>query len=97
MPSGAATPCTAFYGPLACGRWDDRWFAEFELANVDSLIDPADGRVGTPSNWWPVDQTWMLYTDWDLWATKVSGTAELIDAIVNDEALETIEWPSLVA
>ncbi len=66
---------------------------EFELGSVDTLIDPSDGRVGTPSNMWPLNRAWMVYTDWDLWGTKVSGTVVLVEAIVNDDLLDTIDWP----
>ena len=27
----------------------------------------------TPSNWRPLDRSWFVYTDWDLWGTKFSG------------------------
>lgn len=44
----------------------------------------------TPSNIWPEDRSWLVYTDCDLSATLVSGSAELIAAIVADPTLESI-------
>jgi hypothetical protein len=90
---GGSTRCVAYYAPLACGDFVTPRLREFQLDEVESLVDPAAGRVGTPSNWWPSDRAWMVYTDWDLWATKVSGTADLIDAIASDERLEAMQWP----
>ena len=48
---------------------------------------------GSPSNIWPDDKSWFVYTDWDLTATKVSGSRELVAAIERDDALETISYP----
>jgi len=90
---GAAAPCIAYYTPLVTGDWDEPWVSAFLLGEVADLIEPDTGRVGSPSNWWPVDKTWMVYTDWDLWATRVSGPRQLIDDIISDDQLETIDWP----
>ena len=50
----------------------------------------------TPSNLWPTDKSWFVYTDWDLMATKVSGPAELVAAIEADDELESLRWePSI--
>lgn len=65
---------------------------EFDLGDVRTLVEPSDGRVSTPSNWWPLDESWMVYTDWDLWATKVSGPSELITSIESDQDLECTRW-----
>lgn len=46
----------------------------------------------TPSNSWPADRSWLVYTDRDLQGTKVSGSCELIAALEADERLETIRW-----
>jgi len=39
-----------------------------------------------------MDRSWFLYTDWDLWGTKVSGSQSLIDELISDPDLETLEW-----
>lgn len=46
----------------------------------------------SPSNLWPADRSWLLYTDWDLTATRVSGSRELIAAIEADRDIETLQW-----
>ena len=89
---GADARCIAYYSPLACGDWEEPWLREVDLGKIGALVDRAERRVGSPSNWWPIDKSWMVFTDWDLWATKVSGTAALISAIKADEHLETIDW-----
>ncbi len=86
--------CVALYSFLAAGMAEDvdRCF-EGPVTALRDLVEPGTGRVGTPSNIWPVDQSWFVYTDWDLWGTKVSGPAALIDALEAHERLETLSWP----
>jgi hypothetical protein len=62
------------------------------IADVGSLVGRTSVRVGTPTNWWSADASWMVYTDWDLWATKVSGPPALIASIESDARLECIHW-----
>ena len=68
---------------------------EVELARIATLVQPALGRIGTPSNWWAVNKTWMVFTDWDLWATKISGPVDLIESIRLNPELECIDWTPL--
>lgn len=92
-PQGRATRCVAYYSPLAIGgNFDDTWMEEVNLGEVVSLVDPARGRIGTPSNLWPIDRSWMMFTDWDLWGTKVSGPRKLVDALDSAPDLECIAW-----
>ena len=85
--------CVASYGFLASG-WSDAGGSCFAgpVLQVLDLVDEVAGRIGTPSNVWPVDRSWLVYTDWDLWATKVSGSQQLIEELSHDETLETIQW-----
>ena len=46
----------------------------------------------SPSNLWPADRSWLLYTDHDLTATQVSGSRELIAAIEAHQDIETLRW-----
>jgi hypothetical protein len=39
---------------------------------------------------WPDDRPWLTFTDEDLWATKVSGSRELIERLMADDELETV-------
>jgi hypothetical protein len=50
-------------------------------------------RHGSPTNIWPGDNAWFVYTDADLWGTRVSGTDDLIQAITGDDELEAIVRP----
>jgi hypothetical protein len=47
----------------------------------------------TPNNIWPEDRSWFVFTDADLWATKVSGSLELTKDLVQTGELETIVYP----
>ncbi len=79
-------------------------FTVFEgrLADLETLRSlPLDrgpsGRPlpfgSSPSNLWPADRSWMIYTDWDLWGTKVTGPPELLARLEADEFLETAWLP----
>jgi hypothetical protein len=46
----------------------------------------------SPSNFWPVDHRWFVWTDWDLEGTKVSGDPQLIQALGRDYFLECLDW-----
>lgn len=52
----------------------------------------AEQQVFTPANIWPPDRSWLVYTDYDLWATKVSGSTELIKELRNNPLLESLDW-----
>jgi hypothetical protein len=47
------------------------------------ILNPIYESASLPS-------TWFGYTDWDAWATKVSGSAALIADLIADDELETI-------
>lgn len=44
----------------------------------------------TPNNIWPVDRSWFVYTDYDLWATRISGSNALIDALTEDSEIDAV-------
>jgi hypothetical protein len=44
----------------------------------------------TPSNIWPADRSWFIYTDYDLWATRISGSYVLIDALTEDNEIDVV-------
>ena len=95
----AAAPageCVASFGLLAVGMREEaiRCFRG-PVSQVEELIDRSEGRIGTPSNIWAKDRSWFVYTDWDLWGTKVSGSQSLIDDLILDPALETLVWSPL--
>lgn len=61
-----------------------------DLFDLLPLIRSQRGTRLTPSNFWPSDHSWFVYTDYDLWATRVSGSQALIDALTEDGELDTI-------
>jgi len=81
----------AFYGGGASGDWSEElhiWSGP--LGAVAELVR----LYGfTPSNLWPRDRSWFVYTDYDLWGTKVSGSRRLIRRIRSNGELETLRWP----
>jgi hypothetical protein len=81
--------CVAFYGASAAQEFDERVIYTGAMKELVDLFETG-GLIGSPSNFWPDERSWFVYTDWDLWATKVSGTADLINRLVADTELETV-------
>jgi hypothetical protein len=88
------TQITCFYGPLSTRAqdFDTPLVITRRLADLPSLYDWEEVH-GSPSNIWPQDRSWFIYTDWDLWGTRVSGTAEFVGSVAADRQLETISYP----
>ena len=83
-----------YYSPLATVEGPARGpvVIEATLAELPDIYDWPE-VCASPSNIWPEDRSWFVYSDWDLSGTRVSGTAKLIDAVVADLKLETINYP----
>jgi hypothetical protein len=82
----------AFYGLLAMRDWSELLFTA-SLRELGSLYD--DPAVsGSPSNIWPIDRAWFVYTNHDLSGTRVSGSRNLIDVLRADETIDTVnlDW-----
>ena len=64
------------------------------LRDLPTIIQEAskEQQVFTPANLWPPDRSWLVYTDYDLWATKVSGSRDLIEELQTNPLLETLDW-----
>ncbi|RFA06568.1 hypothetical protein B7R21_19560 [Subtercola boreus] len=84
--------CIAFFAALPAQEFDSATVYSGSLNDLQQLVRTETGHA-TPSNIWPIDRTWFIYTDWDLLATKISGPVELINAIEASPELETIRWP----
>ncbi len=87
--AGEHFTCYAFYAQL----WNPRaaGYTIYELQADDLLgLYELDEVRSSPTNLWPLDRSWFVYTDYDLWATKVSGSSNLIERIVNDPELESV-------
>jgi hypothetical protein len=85
---GNRTRCLSYYSPFTTNSHDMHTVYRCELGDLLHLYDDQDG---SPGNFWPEDRTWLVYTDQDLWASKVSGSRELIEQVKTDGELETIE------
>ena len=86
---GMSATCYAYYGSLVCRDWNDSGIYFCSLGDILTAYT-SPHFYGTPSNLWPDDRSWMVYTDSDLWGTKVSGSRELIASLQEDELLETV-------
>ncbi len=53
----------------------------------------ADLADFSPADLWAEDRSWVLCTDYDLWATKVAGPPALIEALLNDPGVEAVRLP----
>jgi len=61
--------------------------------NVGWWLDPAWFQAQSPNLFWPTDRAWCVATEIDFDSTLVAGTFTLIDALLNEPALDA--WPVL--
>ncbi|MCM9076523.1 MULTISPECIES: hypothetical protein [Streptomyces] len=94
-PQGADTPCLAYYTPLGQGAedFDHLHVRAGRLGDAKALYDHPDEEWWTPSNFWAHDRSWILCTDYDLWATKLAGPAPLVEALLGDPETEAVRLP----
>lgn len=92
--SGDASECFVFMASLPAGAdFDNVHLWTGPLRDVPTLLGEHGGPYGfTPTNMWAADRSWFVFTDYDLWGTKVSGSDALIAALNADERLEAVEW-----
>ncbi|MBT2481555.1 hypothetical protein [Streptomyces sp. ISL-94] len=91
---GPDTRCLAYYNPLMLRDID------FDLLRVRAgrlrdayaLYDNPEADF-SPSNLWPADRSWVVFTDYDLWATKVVGPEHLVEALLRDPVIEAVRLP----
>ncbi|WP_223243853.1 hypothetical protein [Streptomyces sp. CBMA156] len=94
-PAGPDTHCLAYYSPLTLGADADYHHAHVRtgrLGDAGVLYDNPRTHF-SPSNLWAEDRSWLLGTDYDLWATKVAGPPALIEALLDDAGLEAVRLP----
>lgn len=89
--SGPATPCLAFIARGASPDQEGHVLAGL-LGDAVALYDDELGS-GSPANLWPADRSWVTWSDWDLWGTKVSGPTALVEAVLADPELEALRLP----
>lgn len=83
----ALRDCAAYYGPVA---YMEATVYAGRLGDVPALVASQPGTAFTPNNIWPADRSWLIYTDFDLEATRVSGSTQLIDALCAEHRLDTL-------
>ncbi|MGW3910016.1 hypothetical protein ACWEBX_00580 [Streptomyces sp. NPDC005070] len=94
-PLGADTPCLAYYSPLlrADGDYENARIRTGRLADAKVLYDHPEEDHWSPSNLWSRDRSWIVCTDYDLWATKVAGPVQLVEALLDDAEIEAVRLP----
>ncbi|MCX5380106.1 hypothetical protein [Streptomyces sp. NBC_00091] len=93
-PEGADTRCLAYYSPLTLPAWDfdDIHVRAGRLGDAKALYDYPEADF-SPSNLWAEDHSWVVCSDYDLWASKVAGPAPLVEALLADTELEAVRMP----
>lgn len=81
--------CEFYYGPAAFLREGATLF-EGNLLDLPAFVAAMPGTQLTPNNTWPPDHSWLVYTDYDLWASRVSGSESMIEALVEDPRLDAV-------
>lgn len=89
--SGPDTPCLAYIARGAAPDETPHVLAG-PLGEARALYDDERGS-GSPANLWPADRSWVTWSDWDLWGTKVAGPPALIESILTDPDLEALRLP----
>lgn len=92
-PEGTDTECIAFFAQAPSVDYESLDVWRSPLGRLKQLFDHDAAPHGvSPSNFWPVDRSWYVWTDWDLMGTRVSGSASLIEQVKRAPLLEAIEW-----
>jgi hypothetical protein len=90
--AGRDVNCFTAMARLETGSLDGA--QEITPVTIDGLLDLHETAVEidpqTPTNLWPADHSWFVWTDHDLMGTKVSGSRDLIDVLRNDPVLEAV-------
>jgi len=91
---GNLTGCIAFYTPWSLSPIDAPFLLNGKLGNALALPDnPA--AIGSPQNFWSDDLEWFVYTDYDLQASRISGSVELIAALLANAGLDCEDLPGI--
>ncbi|MFE4634867.1 hypothetical protein ACFRJ1_16040 [Streptomyces sp. NPDC056773] len=94
-PQGPDARCLAYYTPLGQGAedFDNLHVRAGRLADAKALYDHPHEEWWTPSNLWAQDRSWVVCTDYDLWATKLVGPTPLLEALLDDPEVEAVRLP----
>jgi hypothetical protein len=88
---GVSTKCRCYFSPMAGGRMEN---ARVFLGELKDIVGLSLKEQFSPSNFWSDDGSWLVYTDYDLSGTKISGSTELISALDSCPGLETLHFSS---
>ncbi|MCZ9354735.1 hypothetical protein NGM36_34055 [Streptomyces mutabilis] len=77
---------------LAAVDFDNLHVRAGRLGDAEILYDHSEADFG-PSNLWAEDRSWVLCTDYDLWATKIAGPSALVNMLLNDCEIEAVRLP----
>jgi hypothetical protein len=61
-----------------------------QLEQLQQFLKETD-RQFTPEYWWPGDRSWCVCSDYDLCFTIVGGSKQLVDCILTNADLESIQ------
>ena len=89
----ATETCYALYAQMTTWEFDSLALYEVSWDSVPHIFGSEDLPSSSPSNLWTADRSWFVWTDYDLCATKVSGSPDLITMVRRHPLLETVEWP----
>ena len=85
--------CLCYYSALSCGSESPEGLVvKVAMGDLRDLYD-FDRVSGSPSNIWPEDRSWLVWTDSDLNSTCVRGPWTLVAEVEADPEFETIRWP----
>ncbi|MET9428947.1 hypothetical protein [Streptomyces sp. NPDC003036] len=98
-PDGLAAEC--YWAQAAiheAGRPVTVWRGR--LGEAPAFHDTACSEEGSaaahfPAQWWPLDRSWYVLTDWDLSATEVFGSPDLVAALLVDDELDAVRHPGI--
>ena len=82
-------PCYFYYNLIATRNYEHDLLYTGSLEEATSTFE-LDTVYGSPSYWWPADQSWCMCTDWDLTFSLIGGAHEVITTLLADAILECI-------
>ena len=91
LPNVGSTRCRCYYSPLV-GRGANLTNRRVFVGELSAVVHLSEEMNCSPSNIWPEDLFWFVYTDSDAMATKFSGTNGLIAHIERNGELETLHF-----
>lgn len=79
----------AYYCPTVMAHLDDLpTLFGGRLSEIWTLAHDVSTGGCSPQNWWPLDRSWVVYTDWDLTSTIIAATPKLSSELLVDDVLE---------